>query len=178
MKFAELVCKYDWGEIRPAIVWLYPNDQKNIAGFKMVFEQLQTLKPTMTNMRIVLEDVFDEFENGWYTHVCGKEGTLRKEDNPEIFKDEKIGNQEVSYGIEFVDWEEWLGMDIDPESTSNYHETDIIVHCLWEMTFYGYTQEAIKKTIDTINRESGKQAKQSEGVNGVRSQHLTLTSEK
>jgi hypothetical protein len=89
--------------------------------------------------------VFDEFENGWYTCVSGKNGTLKKEENPEIFKDDKIGNQEVSYGIEFVDWEEWLGMDIDPGSISNYSETDIIAHCLWEMTFYGYTQEAIKK---------------------------------
>ncbi|MBU4374551.1 MAG: hypothetical protein L6305_01230 [Actinomycetia bacterium] len=57
MKFAELVCKYDWGEIRPAIVRLYPNDQKNIFGFKMVFEQLQTLMPAETNMRIILKEV-------------------------------------------------------------------------------------------------------------------------
>ena len=54
----------------------------------MVFEQLQTLMPAETNMRIILKEVFDEFE------------------------------------------------------------TDIIAHCLWEMSFYGYTQEAIKKTID------------------------------
>ncbi len=154
MKFAELVCKYDWGEIRPAIVRLYPNDQKNISGFKMVFEQLQTLMSAETNMRIILKEVFDEFENERYTCVSGVDGTLKREENPEIFKDDKIGNQEVSYGIEFTDWEEWLGMDIDPESTSNYHETDIIAHCLWEMSFYGYTQEAIKKTIDTINIES------------------------
>jgi len=62
-----------------------------------------------------------------------------------IFKEDKIGNQEVSYGIEFMDWKKWLGMDIDPGSISNYSETDIIAHCLWEMIFYGYTQEAIKK---------------------------------
>lgn len=145
MKFAELVYKYKWDEVCPALIHLYPNDQKNIAVFKMVFEQLQTLIHAESNMRIILEEVFDEFENGWYTCVSGKNGTLKKEENPEIFKDDKIGNQEVSYGIEFVDWEEWLGMDIDPGSISNYSETDIIAHCLWEMTFYGYTQEAIKK---------------------------------
>jgi len=152
MKFAELVYKCKWDDIRPALIRLYPNDKENIAGFKMVFEHLQTLTPAMTNMRIVLEEVFDEFENGWYTHVCGKDGTLRKEKNPEIFKDDKIGNQEVSYGIEFTDWEEWLRMDIDSGSLSKYSETDIIVHCLWEMTFYGYTQEDIKKTIETIQQ--------------------------
>jgi len=156
MKFAELVYKCKWDEISPAFIRLYPNDQKNIAGFKAVFKRLQMLMPAETNMRIILKEVFDEFENERYTCVSGVDGTLKKEENPEIFKDDKIGNQEVSYGIEFTDWEEWLGMDIDPESTSNYHETDIIAHCLWEMSFYGYTQEAIKKTIDMINRESGK----------------------
>ncbi len=94
MKFVELVYKYKWDEICSVLISLYPNDQKNISGFK-----------------------------------------------------DEIGNQEVSYGIEFTDWEEWLGMDIDPESTSNYHETDIIAHCPWEMSFYGYTQKAIKKAI-------------------------------
>ena len=156
MKFVELVYKYKWDEICSVLISLYPNDQKNISGFKMVFEQLQTLMPAETNMRIILKEVFDEFENERYTCVSGVDGTLKREENPEIFKDDKIGNQEVSYGIEFTDWEEWLGMDIDPESTSNYHETDIIAHCLWEMSFYGYTQEAIKKTIDTINIESRK----------------------
>jgi len=152
MKFVELVYKYKWDEICSVLISLYPNDQKNISGFKMVFEQLQTLMPAETNMRIILKEVFDEFENERYTCVSGVDGTLKKEENPEIFKDDKIGNQEVTYGIEFTDWEEWLGMDIDPESTSKYHETDIIAHCLWEMSFYGYTQEAIKKTIDMINR--------------------------
>ena len=145
MKFVELVYKYKWDEICSVLISLYPNDQKNISGFKMVFEQLQTLMPAETNMRIILKEVFDEFENERYTCVSGVDGTLKKEENPEIFKDDKIGNQEVSYGIEFTDWEEWLG-------------TDIIAHCLWEMSFYGYTQEAIKKTIDMINRESGKHA--------------------
>ena len=156
MKFAELVYKYKWDEVCPALIYLYPNDQKNIAVFKMVFEQLQKLTHAESNMRIILEKVFDEFENGWYTCVSGKNGTLKKEENPEIFKDDKIGNQEVSYGIEFVDWEEWLGMDIDPGSISNYSETDIIAHCLWEMTFYGYTKEAIKKQSAQLKEKAGR----------------------
>jgi len=156
MKFTELVCKYKWDEVCAALIHLYPNDRKNIAGFKMVFEQLQTLTHAESNMRIILEEVFDEFENGWYTCVSGKNGTLKKEENSEIFKDDKIGNQEVSYGIEFVDWKKWLGMDIDLGSISNYSETDIMAHCLWEMTFYGYTQEAIKKQSVQLEEKVGR----------------------
>lgn len=156
MKFAELVCKYKWDEVCAALIHLYPNDRKNIAGLKMVFQQLQTLTHAESNMRIILEEVFDEFENGWYTCVSGKNGTLKKEENSEIFKDDKIGNQEVSYGIEFVDWKKWLGMDIDLGSISNYSETDIIAHCLWEMTFYGYTQEAIKEQSVQLEEKAGR----------------------
>jgi len=38
-----------------------------------------------------------------------------------------------------------VGMDIDPGSFSKYSAADILGHCLWEMNFYGYTQEAIRK---------------------------------
>lgn len=47
-------------------------------------------------------------------------------------------------------------MDIDPGSISNYPETDIIAHCLWEMTFYGYTQEAIKKQSAQLKEKAGR----------------------
>ena len=145
MKLAELVCNCDWANIRSAILRLYPDDRKNMSGFESVFQRLQVLTPAITNMRIVLEEVLDDDENERYTDVCGKDGTLKKEENPEVFKDDQIGNQEVSYGIEFVEWEEWIGMDIDPGSLLKYSAADILGHCLWEMTFYGYTQEAIRK---------------------------------
>ncbi|MCL0060381.1 hypothetical protein M1N88_00625 [Dehalococcoidia bacterium] len=83
-------------------------------------------------------------------HVSGKDGILNKESDPEHFKDDEIGNQEVSYGIDFTDWAEWLGMEIDQESFSKYSELDIIGHCLWEVTFYGFIQDDIRKTIDRI----------------------------
>ena len=160
MKLAELVCNCDWANIRSAILRLYPDDRKNMAGFESIFGRLQTLTPVITEMRIVLEEVFDDGENERYTHVCGKDGTLKKEENPEGFKDDEIGNQEMSYGIEFVEWEEWIGMDIDQESLSKYSAADILVHCLWEMTFYGYTQEAIQKQAKQL-KEDAENAKMS-----------------
>ncbi|MBT9133171.1 MAG: hypothetical protein DDT33_01707 [Firmicutes bacterium] len=82
------------------------------------------------------------------------DGSLNKESDPEHFKDDEIRNQEVSYGIEFTGWAEWLGMEIDQDSFSKYSESGIIGHCLWEMTFYGFTQDDIKKAIDRINKSA------------------------
>jgi len=49
-----------------------------------------------------------------------------------------------SYAIEFRPWAEWLDMDIDEETLSNYLESEIIVHCIWEMTFCGYDNDDVQ----------------------------------
>lgn len=161
MKFKELIDKYNWNDVYSTLIQLYPDQEKNIEGYKQVFEELCTLRPTETKMRIVIEDVFDEYDKEYHAHVSGKDGTLNKESDPKHFKDDEIGNQEVSYGIEFTDWAEWLSMKIDQESLSKYSELDIIGHCLWEMTFYGFTQKDIKKAIDAINRSAEEAKKNS-----------------
>ena len=152
MKFKELICKYDWNDIHSAFIRLYPDQEKNIEGYKQVFEELYILKPAETKMRIVIENIFDEYDKEYYTHIFGEDGTLNKESDPEHFKDDEIGNREVSYALEFTDWAEWLAMGIDHKSLLKYSEVDIIGHCLCEMTFYGFTQEDIKEEINTIDK--------------------------
>ena len=154
MKFKELIDNYNWNDVHLTFLQLYPVQEKNIEGYKQVFEELSTLKPVETKMRIVIKDIFDEYDKEYYVHVSGKDGTLNKESYPKHFKDDELGNQEVSYAIEFTDWTEWLAMEIDHESFSKYSKLDIIGHCLWEMTFYGLTRDDIKKVIDTINKSS------------------------
>jgi len=66
-----------------------------------------------------------------------QDGTTRRETAPEAEWDDERGNEEASFGIEFTDWAEWLGMEIDPQTADRYPELAIIGHCLWEMTFVG-----------------------------------------
>lgn len=158
MKFEELLSKHSWDDIQTALVRLYPDQAESLEGYRQVFETLQTTEPVETKMRISIENVLDEYTGEYYADVSGKDGTLKKEGNPEIFKDDEVGNREVTYGIEFTDWAEWLGMEIDPETLSSYSEVDIIGHCLWEMTFFGYSQQDIKAKIDEMaqSERSGK----------------------
>ena len=101
MKFKNLIYKYNWNDVQSTFMQLYQDQEKSIEGYKEVFEELRYIKPVETKMRIVIEDVYDEYDKNNYTHVSGKDGTLNKESNPEHFKDDDIGNQEVSYAIEF-----------------------------------------------------------------------------
>jgi len=50
MKLAELACNCDWANIRSAILRLYPDDRKNMAGFESVFKRLQMLPPAITEI--------------------------------------------------------------------------------------------------------------------------------
>ena len=160
MKLNRLVATKSWEEVGAALVRLYPDQEKGMEGYRYVFETLKTLTPSETIMRICIEAAVDEDTGDTYHDVSAKDGTLHKEqsDVPEQFRQGDRGEQEVSYGIELTDWAEWLGMEIDPDTLTRYAEPDIIAHCLWEMTFFGYTLEDIRQTWDEIiqSRDSAK----------------------
>lgn len=160
MKLNRLVATRSWEEVWTALVRLYPDQEKSMEGYRYVFETLKTLTPSETIMRICIEAAVDEDTGDTYHDVSGKDGTLHKEqsDVPEQFRQGDRGEQEVSYGIELTNWADWLGMEIDPDTLTCYAEPDIIAHCLWEMTFFGYTQEDIRRQMDEIDqsRDSAK----------------------
>ncbi len=175
MKFKELLSKHQWDDIEPVLIKLYADQEKNLPGYRQVFETLRTIQPVETKIRLVIEDVLDEFTGEYYASVSGKacaepfdtaqdrlgrsDGALMKDLIPPVPMDEEAGNREVSYGLEFTDWAEWLDMEIEPETLSRYAEVDIIGHCLWEMTFFGYSQEDIEKAVEELERE-----RESEGL--------------
>lgn len=74
-------------------------------------------------------------------------------------------------GLDLSRWEEWLAVRVPQSLLDKMMATEIVAHCLWEMTFYGFTQEQIAafrvelennvKEIDAGTPElvSGEQAK-------------------
>lgn len=106
-------------------------------------------------MRICLEEVFREgIDEEPYVDVFGKDGTLNK-DLPDFHHFSKtaskeFANSETSFALDLVPWEEWLGMELDPSAFDAYSAPDIVAHCLWEMTFFGFDKETIRKQRDEI----------------------------
>ena len=128
MKFKELILKNNWQSISSHFLKLYPEAEKNLDGFKMVFEKLLTMKPEKIDMSIVITKVISGIHN-----------------NPTI-KEKKYPQ-----GIEFTPWSQWLGMDISNESLAHFSEEEITVHCLYEMTFVGFEEEEIQQTLTRSN---------------------------
>ncbi|MBF0405862.1 MAG: hypothetical protein HQM10_00800 [Candidatus Riflebacteria bacterium] len=152
LNFKSLIQKYSWEDVWPTFRKLYPDQKKSREGYKQVFSELRTVKPKATKMRIVVEEVPAERNQEGYVHVSWKNGTLKKAIHSKHFNDGGKSDPEESFAIEFTSWEEWLGMRIDQSSAERFYEVEIIVHCLWEMTFAGFDQASIKEQINELKR--------------------------
>jgi hypothetical protein len=166
MKFKELIDTVFWEFIEDEFHSWYYKDKESpeyqLDGYRKVFDELRMMEPKESDMRIGLNLItWDEFENKLvdepYVIVDGKNGKLQKESDDFKyfqFKDdaerEKVGNEETTWGIEFTPWNEWLGMEIDSETINTFSKEEIVMHCLWEMTFCGYEQEEIQEKITDL----------------------------
>ncbi|MDR1919363.1 MAG: hypothetical protein LBQ65_06925, partial [Tannerellaceae bacterium] len=105
----------------------YPKWEKDTNAYDLIFRQLQNLTPIKDrdDMSIHIHSAHN-YVNAYKNHP----------QTPE---------EENAYCIAITPWGEWLGMDIAATTIEDYSDEEIISHCLWEMTFYGYSQENIQK---------------------------------
>ena len=142
MKFAEIIKRNSWLSIEQVLLHLYPKEEKNLQGYELVFNELKRLSPTDTAISIVVSNEKDDFDNEEYVHICGYNNQIQDDTD----------NQNNSLGLEFTSWEDWLGMDLDKKSVMDFTELELISHCLYEMTFFGFDQEEIQKEMDELEK--------------------------
>ena len=51
-----------------------------------------------------------------------------------------INGEKIKLLIEFTPWREWLGMEINGSTLKQFNETEILSHCLCEMTYAGFNE--------------------------------------
>jgi len=148
----DLIIAVDWSDLLQTFCSLYPEEEKNIEGYKNVFEYIKAhdSEQSEKHMRILIDyvatdDITKEALplNEQYYHVNGKNGELYKDDPVFIKQNDPVGEQEMSWGLELSSLEQWGGYLIDKETLNKYHASDIICHCLYEMTFFGFNNDTI-----------------------------------
>ena len=145
MKFYELIKSQHWLSIELTLLDLYPDQKEIIEEYRRVFESLQLMQPENDDMLIVLTeyecDTDDESQpTSTYVDVSGR----KQEPEPNSLTN--------SHAIEFVKWQNWLGMNIAPETLENFNDLEIVAHCLYEMTFCGYEQDEIQEQFASIKK--------------------------
>lgn len=142
-------------------VKLYPDQIRNIEGYKKLYNDLINMINTKKvfrnkeNMYISI-DYVDEQHVGekldpseCYFHVCGVKNPLHHTINKEMKFRGKIN---YTYCLMFSSHSNWLGFYIDENIRKNYSDIQIICHCLYEMTWQGFSDKEIKKQKKIIDK--------------------------
>lgn len=135
----DIVHRVQWDDVQKRIVELYPDQEINLDGYREVFSQLLNLNSLENerDMFIAIEYVEPDppiNDEGYYS-VNGM-----------------IALSGEKYALSFCKWEEWLGFYLDDYVIDNLGDIDIISHCLYEMTWNGFTQECIQEKIDYFHK--------------------------
>lgn len=141
MTLQNLIKKNDWLSVELTLMNLYPDLDQIIETYKEMFQKLQAMTLTQSDIQIELEHCFeDETDIESYVHVSGQKPIP---DNSNVTE---------SLAIEFVPWSEWLGMSIHRRTLKEFNELEIITHCMVEMAFAGFEEKDIQERYSDMKK--------------------------
>lgn len=138
MIFKELIQTNTWEAISSLLLEIYPDTEKDMEGYRLVFEKLKVMNPKKSDISIFISKEVDEDEE--YMDVSG------------LYNNPKNEKEKYPQAIELKAWQKWLGMNMSNESLEDFSESEIIVHCLYEMTVVGFSEEDILKANKRIKK--------------------------
>lgn len=141
MTLQQLIKDNAWLSVANILLALYPDEEKNISDYERVYEALLQMPPIHSNLHIVVAERIDEYDGEKYVEVFGRHPQPQNKD------------EHYAKAIEFTPWNEWLGMEISPDSVAQFTELEIIAHCLYEMTFVGFEEVQIQQELKKLQQQ-------------------------
>lgn len=136
-----------WPKVAEELRSWYASDEAVIESHRRAYDTIMGIHPEPDEdgiTTVVLTETTPDPEdrrNGVYVDVSGA-----KEDG------------EAKYAIEFMPWANWLACEVATNRV-DMTSAEIVVHCLWEMTFSGFDEDLIqiergklKAMADQINK--------------------------
>jgi hypothetical protein len=141
MTFKELLDSLTDDTITASLHKLYYSDRPdyNFTSYLTALKAIRALAPTESNLTIVVKAVTADSNPGDFVEEF-------------VDVDCRDDNGKV-WALDFVPWNKWLGSEVDAISLVGFGKAEIAAHCLWEMTFYGYTEEKIRKVEESVMGE-------------------------
>jgi hypothetical protein len=140
MRLKDIMDKYNWEIIGSQLAALYPDQKGNLALYRQAWLEMKGLAPAFSDeMRIVTKRRANgQVRNGEHD-VFGVKSHLE----PTDLASQNLlpADQPTRWSLSLTSWEEWLGMEITPETLEYYTEIDIACHCLFEMTVYSWANQ-------------------------------------
>ena len=157
MTFAELIASTSWAEVKAALLWLFPDEERHLLDYRKVFWELRRMKPKPDPMRIAIErrpiPCFDEAPA---PEVIGRNGTLNREldDFKHLGKHAtpEYGAEETVWSLSLQPWRSWLGMTVESATLMDYSPAQAVAYCLSDMTFHGFSEAENREVSEELRR--------------------------
>ncbi len=134
MKLKEIVATSNWETVRKVFLRNYPSQKKSIRGYEFVYKKLRSKSPTISSMLLDCNKSGPVLKGDDQFHdIHGIDGTKREDGELEKFS------------LSLTPWSQWLGSSLSKNILNNYTKEEIISHCLFDMTFHGFSEADIKK---------------------------------
>jgi hypothetical protein len=118
MKFKELINLCSFTDLLPTLLNLIAEHENSMPDFKIVFDTLRHTEPESTSIKIHI--TFGE----WIDVSCI--------------------DPESEYNCGFCyPWDISLGMEVILDDNVHLSTPEIVAHCIWEMTFWGFSEDQI-----------------------------------
>lgn len=124
MKLYQILENTSWFSVWDRFTNLYPLQARAKANCSEVYNEMKSKTPVNSQTTIVLVEKRHSMRNGSSSSI-------------DIIG--RLPNNDLDYAIEFSPWEEWLGMEVDAGTLSQYSHNDILAHCIFGMSGVGYT---------------------------------------
>ena len=145
MTLKKIMSDYTAEEILNALIEMYPECQDQFDAYYKVIELVGGMP----------ERNFDEF--------VIKVGIIDPAAHDEAYEEEideeaylSISGysvkEDLNFALGFAKWEEWVNASILLDEDLELSTIDLIALCIYEMTFYGFDQEAIKAELDALEQ--------------------------
>lgn len=134
--FKDLLNAHSDADLMTTLFALYPDQVENRPGYEEVLFELRILQPQTPDYAILVEQVLAEDDD------------LSEEDWVDVSGVKE--NDTMTYAIEYEPFEKWLGAEIAPESFIEFDEVHIAAHCLFEMTWPGYSNAERQSAFDAV----------------------------
>lgn len=134
MKLKEIITTSNWDTVRKVFLRNYPSQRKSIIGYELVYKKLRAKSPTTSTIELFCDkgELILKGDDQFHD-IYGVDGTKREDGELEKFS------------LSLTAWSEWLGTSLSEKILNNYTKEEIISHCLFDMTFHGFSEAKIKK---------------------------------
>jgi hypothetical protein len=155
MILKELFNKVDKDVVITTLVNLYPTS--DVGSYEHAWDVINSIEPEPSDGTIIcLARHYYDWKEDWEFDDLGIDDEITVHgENPNSELDEHTGRsgRNIHWAIELSPWSKWLGWEVEVQTDDPRCNNDakVLANILWEMTYCGYTQEAIANEVAELD---------------------------